>query len=78
MTIQTFGPNPALFVNRRAILWHFSSLMKSKVHPRIYWIETQEYEKETTETVRSLFEEVEELFYSEPQPIHPQSSVQAC
>jgi len=35
-----------------------------------------EYEKETTETVRGLFEEVEQLFYSEPQAGHPQSSVQ--
>ena len=39
----------------------------------------QEYEKETTETVRGLFEEVEELFYkSEDQAPHPQSSAQAC
>ena len=38
----------------------------------------KEYEKETTETVRGLFEEVEQLFYSEPQAGHPQSSVQAC
>ena len=37
----------------------------------------QEYEKETTETVRGLFEEVDELFYREEQVANPKSSVQA-
>ena len=37
----------------------------------------QEYEKETTETVRGLFEEVDELFYREEHLANPKSSVQA-
>ena len=37
----------------------------------------QEYEKETTETVRGLFEEVDELFYREEHVANPKSSVQA-
>ena len=37
----------------------------------------QEYEKETTETVRGLFEEVDELFYREEHVDNPKSSVQA-
>ena len=53
---------------------HFKAVPDRK----IYSIQPKEYEKETTETVRGLFEEVEEHFYSEAQAIHPQSSVQAC
>ena len=44
---------------------------------RVYIPAVQEYEKETTETVRGLFEEVDELFYREEHLANPKSSVQA-
>ena len=54
---------------------------KKKTKIRIFSTEcmptVQEYEKETTETVRGLFEEVDELFYKEEHVANPKSSVQA-